>query len=648
MGAYKSLYTGHEIDLAVGRILGNKYQENIDPGCYLIGETQDMPENLFQITIPGKYTIFFYYDIGPDNVEIEMPWQTLFKTTSVSPIFLQVSYEGNHHWQRLYIGAHLYYRDLDLADGSKDYNWKHIDLGVQKVDVIDHLKSERADAALSANMGRHLKSIIDNLVIGNINLADNTGLVRGFDAWSTTHAAYATRDTSKTLCSRPAFKMDASKLISLTESVVVAQSNAYCTEAIYGMTYTASAFVSNTTKDGSVFIQITFEDANHQRINGSKYEEIIQPNSETWERISVTVTNEYLNAKYVKIAFGVNRLTLAHFALPKLEWGVYATQWIPSYYDMWTEFDNANFLNEVPVNIAYDAQGKCLIENQQTIVYNDAKGEFVNEFVAVGGGGGFVQSVDPPKETQVLWYRIPRNGADSNLTLGDSYRNVYKLYRNRNVCKDGTDNADSKYFGLSDGGENAQWVKVIPPVYAQYTAEEWININDTDRAWVNVDTEDEYHPATLNYYDTTRKKWRPIGAAPAANWVFGATPPADTEKMWIQTPQFVLKFYYDGAWVPIHAIWGENIKDNPITSDIVTLTLEDGSTYPLSVDNVTTIITNGEVEYQYTTNGITYTIYYEDDIAKTKYTNEDGEITICYYEDGELIKEQTGGSTPLG
>ena len=78
------------------------------------------------------------------------------------------------------------------------------------------------------------------------------------------------------------------------------------------------------------------------------------------------------------------------------------------------------------------------------------------------------------------------------------------------------------------------------------------------------------------------------------------------------------------------------------------MTLDDGSTYPLSTDNVTAIITNGEVEYQYTTNGITYTIYYEDDIAKTKYKNEDGEITICYYEDGELIKMQTGGSTPLG
>lgn len=565
MGAYKSLYTGHEIDLAVGRILGNKYQENIDPGCYLIGETQDMPENLFQITIPGKYTIFFYYDIGPDNVEIEMPWQTLFKTTSVSPIFLQVSYEGNHHWQRLYIGAHLYYRDLDLADGSKDYNWKHIDLGVQKVDVIDHLKSERADAALSANMGRHLKSIIDNLVIGNINLADNTGLVRGFDAWSTTHAAYATRDTSKTLCSRPAFKMDASKLISLTESVVVAQSNAYCTEAIYGMTYTASAFVSNTTKDGSVFIQITFEDANHQRINGSKYEEMIQPNSETWKRISVTVTNEYLNAKYVKIAFGVNRLTLAHFALPKLEWGVYATQWMPSYYDMWTEFDNANFINEIPVDIDTDN-----IKQQQSIVYDDTKGKFVNESVAVGGGGGFVQSVDPPVERQVLWYRLPKYGASSNIGLGDSYRNVYKLYRNRHANSDAVDNASAAYFGITDGGENAQWVKVVPPVFAQFNKDEWAGINDADRAWLNNTEEDDLHPAVLNYYDYNRKTWRAIGAAPSVNWVIDDTPPEDTDRMWIQTPQFILKFYHDGAWVPIHAIWGENIKDNPITGDSTT------------------------------------------------------------------------------
>jgi len=574
MGAYKSLYTGHEIDLAVGRILGNTYQENVDPGCYLIGETQDMPENLFQITIPGKYTIFFYYDIGPDNVEIEMPWQTLFKTTSVSPIFLQVSYEGNHHWQRLYIGAHLYYRDLDLADGSKDYSWKHIDLGVQKVDVIDHLKSERADAALSANMGRHLKSIIDNLVIGNINLADNTGLVRGFDAWSTTHAAYATRDTSKTLCDRPAFKMDASKLISLTESVVVAQSNAYCTEAIYGMTYTASTFVSNTTKDGSVFIQITFEDANHQRINGSKYEEIIQPNSETWERISVTVTNEYLNAKYVKIAFGVNRLTLAHFALPKLEWGVYATQWMPSYYDMWTEFDNANFLNEVPVNIAYDAQGKCLIENQQTIVYNDDKGEFVNEFVAVGGGGGFVQSVEPPVENQVLWYKVPAAGPIADPNHKNSYTQNFKLYH----CMGTSDGVDDPHYeeaivvppsppGSTNKYPGGTWKRLIPPALAYYTKDVWMSIHDLERPWLNKDTENVYHPATLNYYDTTHKKWRPIGAAPAANWVFGATPPADTEKMWIQTPQFVLKFYYDGAWVPIHAIWGENIKDNPITAE---------------------------------------------------------------------------------
>ena len=566
MGAYKSLYTGHEIDLAVGRILGNKYQENVDPGCYLIGESQDMPENLFQVTIPGKYTIFFYHDIGPDNVEIEMPWQTLFKTTSVSPIFLQVSYEGNHHWQRILIGAHLYYRDLSLADGSKDYNWKYIDLGVQKVDVIDHLKSNRADAALSANMGRELKGIIDNLAIGNINLADNTGLVRSFDAWSTTHQTYATRTNEKTLCDRPTFALDATKLISLTESVVVASSNIHCTEAIYGMSYTASAYVSNTTVDGCVFIQITFEDENHQRINGGKVEKIIQPNTGTWDRISVTVKNEYLNAKYVKMAFGVNRLTLAYFALPKLEWGVYATQWMPSYYDMWTEFDNANFLNEIPVDINFDT-----LDQQQSIVYDETKKSFVNEYVAVGGGGGFVQSVSAPKDTRVLWFHKAGNGPLSNTWDGhNSYTYTNKLYRCIGEGVDGVDIPLEYREGPMINCDGKLWHSFIPPSFAQFSETDWNNINDITRAWANLDREDDYHPAVLNYYDERRKKWRPIGAAPAVNWEFSATPPADTEKMWIQTPQFVLKFYYDGAWVPIHAIWGENIKDNPITDDSTT------------------------------------------------------------------------------
>lgn len=570
MGAYKSLYSGHEIDLAVGRILGNRYQENVDPGCYLIGESQEMAENLFQVSIPGKYTIFFYKDIGPDNVEIEMPWQSLFNTTSVSPIFLQVSYEGNHHWQRILIGAHLYYRDLNQADGSKDYNWKYVDLGVQKVDVINHLTSNRADAALSANMGRELKSIIDGLVIGNINLADNTGLVRGLQLWSTTHSNYATRDTSKTLCKRPSFKLDASKLVSETENVVMASANAHCTEAIYGMAYTASVFVSNTTVDGSVFVQITFENDTHQRINGAKYEKTIQPNSESWERISVTVKNEYLNAKYVKIAFGVTKNTLAHFALPKLEWGVYATQWMPSYYDMWTEFDNANFLNEIPVDMDVDT-----IQDQQSIVYDADDGSFKNRFVAVGGGGGFVQSVDPPVESQVLWYKLPGYKSDYD-ELDDApprdRRYDFKLYRHTGIIENSTDIDDWNMKATSTFTDdifypmNREWVKVVPPAYAYYGEDAWYRFEDPDRAWLNSDTEDDIHPATLNYYDTTRKRWRAIGAAPAVNWEFGSTPPADTEKMWIQTPQFVLKFYYDGAWVPIHAIWGENIKDNPITT----------------------------------------------------------------------------------
>lgn len=559
MGAYKSDYTGHEVDLAVGRILGNNYQEGSNPGCSLIGDKQDLSQNLYDVNIPGKYTIFFYYDVGPDGKEIEMPWMTRFETTFISPLFMQVSDEGNHEWQRIYIGASLYYRDI--RDTNNDYTWKYVDLGVQATEIIDNLISDRTDAALSANMGRELKSIINGLAIGNINLIDNSGLVRSDEGWNwlKAHNEFITRDTTVTVYNRPSFSIKAIAWPNAVDFLSVAVKDDYCAEALYGMTYTASILIQPHTADAKLYIQLRFEDASHVQCAGRKTEITLQP-STSWKRISVTLQNTSVNAEYIRVSFGVSNNAWVHFALPKLEWGVYGTQWMPSYYDMWTEFDNANFINEVPVNIAYDNAGNCLIKDQQTIVYDDTKGEFVNESVAVGGGGGFVQSVDPPVERQVLWYRLPRYGASSNIGLGDSYRNVYKLYRNRHANSDAVDNASAAYFGITDGGENAQWVKVVPPVFAQFNKDDWAGINDADRAWLNNTEEDDLHPAVLNYYDYNRKTWRAIGAAPSVNWVIDDNPPEDTDRMWIQTPQFILKFYHDGAWVPIHAIWGENIK----------------------------------------------------------------------------------------
>ena len=84
MGIYASEYTGAEHDVAVGRILGNKYQDSEDPGCHLIGTDSSNPQNLFEVILPGKYTIFFYEDIATGNVPITMPF------AGNSPIFLQV------------------------------------------------------------------------------------------------------------------------------------------------------------------------------------------------------------------------------------------------------------------------------------------------------------------------------------------------------------------------------------------------------------------------------------------------------------------------------------------------------------------------------------------------------------------------------
>ena len=147
MGIYASEYTGAEHDVAVGRILGNKYQDSEDPGCHLIGTDSSNPQNLFEVILPGKYTIFFYEDIATGNVPITMPF------AGNSPIFMQVTYDGeNHHYQRITIGAGLYYRDLM----SGNYDWIFVDMGVQQIDVIDNLTSRRTEAALSANMGRIL------------------------------------------------------------------------------------------------------------------------------------------------------------------------------------------------------------------------------------------------------------------------------------------------------------------------------------------------------------------------------------------------------------------------------------------------------------------------------------------------------------
>ena len=187
---------------------------------------------------------------------------------------------------------------------------------------------------------------------------------------------------------------------------------------------------------------------------------------------------------------------------------------MPSYFDMWREYDNANYSNEV-LDDTDD------LKHFDGLVYDENAESYINYPVATGGGGGVVQSATAPAYHEVLWYK-------------------YDVNANR--------------FYIYDA-ETDQWVRAFPPFFAQQDEAP----ADIERGWLDTRKASTSVPATLNYYDTKLMTWRPIGAAPGINWVFSDTPPENTGLIWIHTPNFIMKLWYDGAWVPIHAIWGTNI-----------------------------------------------------------------------------------------
>ena len=525
MGIYASEYTGAEHDVAVGRILGNKYQDSEDPGCHLIGTDSSNPQNLFEVILPGKYTIFFYEDIATGNVPITMPF------AGNSPIFMQVTYDGeNHHYQRITIGAGLYYRDLM----SGNYDWIFVDMGVQQIDVIDNLTSTRVEAALSANMGRELKSIIDNLSIGNLNLLDNSGLLRGTQCWNM--PAGVTRNTDTKLYNRPSIHMDGSVLTTDVEFLGVAHSPMV---VIPNKEYTLSVWVKrddSLTNDIKGFIQLAIY-SKTGAISQSRREQFTLSTS-AWTQIKITSYKCSSDSVRAEISFGIQGSSAkAYFCLPKLEEGTYATEWNPSYYDMWCEFDNANFINEILVDTDN-------LQEQDGLVYRSNSESFVNYPVATGGGGGFYSTyqdnyptgqdgkIAPPNNiadrTELLW-----NVLDASGNRKQTYQSV-KFYN----------------------GKRSIWQELFsPPMYYSVYPPE-----DFDTGWLDMTNEDDTITATLKYYDKRRGTWRPVTARSAGIWYFGETPPSDVTLMWIKTPDMIPSLYYQNSWVPLHAIWGKNIS----------------------------------------------------------------------------------------
>lgn len=531
MGIYASEYTGAEHDVAVGRILGNKYQDSEDPGCHLIGTDSSNPQNLFEVILPGKYTIFFYEDIATGNVPITMPF------AGNSPIFMQVTYDGeNHHYQRITIGAGLYYRDLM----SGNYDWIFVDMGVQQIDVIDNLTSRRTEAALSANMGRELKSIIDNLSIGNLNLINNSGLLRGTQGWYmpagvTRYNGPLGTQTQHGLYGRPTFKMDGSVLTTDVEYLGISSEPTYI---VPNKDYTSSVWVrkdSIITNDIKVYLQIDYYAERGTSLGARRQEFMIS--SSVWSRIKFTYEAPQ-TAITATISFGIQGSSAkAYFALPKLEEGTYATEWNPSYYDMWCEFDNANFINEVLVDTDN-------LQEQDGLVYRSNSDSFVNYPVATGGGGGFYSTyqdnyptgpdgqIAPPNNisdrTELLW-----NVLDASGNHKQTYQSV-KFYN----------------------GKRSIWQELFaPPMYYSVYPPE-----DFDTGWLDMTNEDDTITATLKYYDKRRGTWRPVTARSSGIWYFGTNAPSDVTLMWIKTPDMIPHLYYQNSWVPLHAIWGKNIS----------------------------------------------------------------------------------------
>ena len=197
MPPFVSKFTGPEIDRALKQSLGNIYGDELKPGTRLVGEYIENPVDLNDLTIPGHYTSYFYLH-GPKqlaemsgntpimisvfknaNPELQLTtgdeqqlslWQTIialsFATESIESADINA---GD-------VVVNFFYRDLmrdDItSEGStaEGYGWLSALMTSGNTTVINNLRSDSTSAALSANMGRYLKKLIDEDDDGVLNL----------------------------------------------------------------------------------------------------------------------------------------------------------------------------------------------------------------------------------------------------------------------------------------------------------------------------------------------------------------------------------------------------------------------------------------------------------------------------------------------
>ena len=590
---YVSQFTGNELDYAISSALGDKYRGNLSPGCHTIGASTDMQVDFNDLTIPGKYTAYFYIN-GPASL------------VGVSPVCIQVFWGATMLYQTIQVGSRLFWRDL--LSGSM--TWKEVDLGVEAATIIDNLvtdlaaNSDAANMALSANMGAELRKRMEKLQIGNVNLIDFSNVFDDYfhtvsDRWAHSETAIV-EDKVLQECVNASYNGRFPQVDDVDrESVTVFTTNG---SGVFGFLtgennrnpvqvanqsmYTASVYVlcqssyfdgsgnfvftkenspkvylkfvngSDTLKTAEWSLYNLFEAKVETRtfVKGDKSEgtednvAVVESDSlgktDGYVRLAVTYTST-ASTGTLGMQFGIDGAdagVIAEFVYPKIEYGQYATQYNHSWQDLYYFFNNAEEIYGRRINID-DPGSHTAISEQSGLVFNSATEEFNVEPVAVGGGGGFIQATPDVADTN------PRRDKiiifDKGIPLGTNT--------------------------IGGGGYRIKGLKALidgiwtPLCNSPVTVSESDEYGDpvadieTDCLWLDKTEENDVDPAIANYYDVERGRWRPVGAIATRVWFMQDEVPTDPtlrKLIWIKRNTRA-PYIYDGTkWIPLLAVWG--------------------------------------------------------------------------------------------
>lgn len=533
--SYKSQFTGAEADRAIAGVLGNEYGNEASPGCKQIGLTQDLRQDLNQVTIPGLYTVFFYYN-GPEELE----------TINPSPIRMRVYWEGIKEMQWILYHTDVYFRDIQTTT-----KWTKVQLAAKEIEIIDNLTSDKVNAALSANMGRYLKQYIDGRIIGGPNLLTNSAFNYPYNPqkgwlWQNTMDSdnYVAIDISdegtnirnqfKPVINRAIISAGDTQNPSMylvTDPVFMPYS--FENESIYTASVyidTATGFTSVDTAVNKKYIDVILQvsllnetgddylEQSHATIYRIYEDDVDEDNKVGPIRIANTFKHTLkISAKlYVSIGVITNG-TITVYA-PKLELGHYATAWSQNYHDQYEEFINSKRFHGVEIEGASDTRP---LRQQTGYRYDTTQSKFVLDELAVGGGGGFVSGTTEPEEHQCLWFKT------------DDYAGYLHYYV-----------------------KNVGWLRIpIASIIRSASAPD-----DTSKWWLDPSTEDDVIAASLKYYDSARKIWRLPVTASTKCYEIRDTPPENNGLIWIHSDTHIPRVYdsTSGEWIIMHAAWGEN------------------------------------------------------------------------------------------